>query len=360
MYTNIITGLYMPSNFIQLATGVAATNNEIIGAGITDNRAKTGEPGNSKFQKHDIFSFPSSMGLDEFRDWMRFAIVEFEGSTTSRTASEFLPIENTTAVNIQNSPTNKKLASAGRIKRKTDLKTTSTRRNKSFVVSTDIILPMPLTLSVNNTVGWDNAELGFVGGALNGGIDARNLKTSTSDLISNSKAGDVFGNIGTVITQKIANFALGFLGANGEAVNESANRFVLNPHAEILFKGTDFRKFTFSWKLTPRNESEVISVANIIKLFKFHAAPAIGTERNFITYPSEFIIQFIHNEETVGAQVNSFLPRIAQSVCTDITANYTSVGLWSAFKSGAPVEVELSLSFAETEIMTKQRINEGF
>lgn len=356
----------MPPNFIQLATAINPPNEEINDAGTTDNRSKTGELGNGKFQKHNIHAFPAEIGKAEYRDWMRFAIVEFEGSKISRSAGEFLPITKSTssvgAVDIANSPTNKKLSSNSKNKRKTNLKTTSTRREKSFTVSTDIILPMPLTLSVNNTIGWDNAELGFIGGVLKGGIDDRpgRLGSSTSDLITNTKAGDVFGNIGTLITTKIANFALGFLGANGEAVNESANRFILNPHAEILFKGTDFRKFTFAWKLTPRNEFEVVTVANIIKLFKFHAAPAIGKERNFISYPSEFIIQFIHTDEGTGPQVNNFLPRIAQSVCTDITANYTSVGLWSAFKSGAPVEVEMSLSFSETEIMTKERINEGF
>lgn len=337
---------------------------------VANSPFKSGPNTSSKFQKHDIYSFPSSIGNTEYRDWMRFAIIEFEGSRESRTAGDFLPISHSSEItkttpqeiNRKNTATNKKLGASAKNKRRTNLSTTSNRRNKSFAVSTDIVLPMPLSLTVNNTIGWDNAELGFVGGSLNGGIDVRGdkLKTSTSDLISNSKAGDVFGNIGTVITSKIANFALGFLGANGEAVNESANRFVLNPHAEVLFKGTDFRKFTFGWKLTPRNESEVITILNIIKLFKFHASPAIGNEHNFITYPSEFLIQFVHSDEALGPQQNSFLPRIAQSVCTDITANYTSVGLWSAFKSGAPVEVELSLSFSETEIMTKERINEGF
>jgi len=330
----------------------------------------------NKYTQHPIFNFPETIGNDEYKDWMRFGVVQFEGtkgidrsrvdfssitSTTDKTRNSKVGVNSRSVIPISN--TKQKLTADAKRVDISNRPTKINRRNKTFSVSADIILPMPQSLSVNNTVAWDNAELGFIGGAIRGGLDPTNLKNSIADTIKATSGGAVFDNIFTSVKSKLANFLVGVTGANGQVVNETANRFILNPHAEVLFKGVDFRKFQFQWKLTPRSENEVNIVRDIIQMFKFHSAPDISsdTNQNFIVYPDEFQIQFMHlNSDTGAVEDNLYLPRISQCILTDVATNYTSVGLWSAFKSGAPVEVELSLSFSEVELITKQRIDEGF
>jgi len=322
----------------------------------------------SKYREHPIYSFPEDLGKEEYKDWMRFGIVEFEGvSADAISGVQYTPITKSTSDDNK-----ERLKNSSIFKRESqivpkiiqgDRPEKINRRFKNFSVTTDIILPMPTALSINNTVGWDNAELGFVGGAFRGGLDITNPLASVSDLIKRDSTGAIGGNIGTVLLSKLANLAVSSTGANGDVVNETANRFILNPHAEVRFQGMDFRKFTFAWKLSPRSEAEVVTITNIIKLLKFHASPDISKDstQNFLVYPSEFQLQFLHKNDNNGTvNDNEFLPKISQCVCTDVGVNYTSAGLWTAFNSGAPVDLELTLSFSEVEIMTKSRINEGF
>jgi len=44
---------------------------------------------------------------------------------------------------------------------------------------------------------------------------------------------------------------------------------------------------------------------------------------------------------------------------TGCAVNYTPTGVKS-FESGAPTEITMALSFKETELLTKQKINKGF
>ena len=46
-------------------------------------------------------------------------------------------------------------------------------------------------------------------------------------------------------------------------------------------------------------------------------------------------------------------------MCTACETNYTPDGVKS-FEGGAPVKITMSLSFQETELLTKERVAEGF
>jgi hypothetical protein len=59
------------------------------------------------------------------------------------------------------------------------------------------------------------------------------------------------------------------------------------------------------------------------------------------------------------AEENSFYNKIATCVLKGCDVNYTPGGVKS-FDSGAPTQIDMTLSFQETEMLTKQKINEGF
>jgi hypothetical protein len=59
------------------------------------------------------------------------------------------------------------------------------------------------------------------------------------------------------------------------------------------------------------------------------------------------------------ASENNFYSKIATCVLKDCNVNYTPNGVKS-FQDGSPTQITMSLSFQETELLTKQSINAGF
>jgi hypothetical protein len=59
------------------------------------------------------------------------------------------------------------------------------------------------------------------------------------------------------------------------------------------------------------------------------------------------------------ASENNFYSKIATCVLKDVTVDYTPNGVKS-FQDGSPTQINMSLSFQETEILTKQSINAGY
>lgn len=130
----------------------------------------------------------------------------------------------------------------------------------------------------------------------------------------------------------------------------------VNPKKEQIFRGVDFRTWTFDYQFFPRNEKEMQNVENIIYTFKLHMHPEFKDSKNFLyIYPSEFDI--VHYN---GAEENLHLPRHTSCVLTDMTINYTPQTQFTAFEGGAPTQINVSLTFKELIQMSKERIQEGF
>lgn len=155
-----------------------------------------------------------------------------------------------------------------------------------------------------------------------------------------------------LIAEKTGNFGAGIT----DVLLFSAG-LAQNPQVELLFKNIQNREFMFDFKFAPRNEKEAEAIKEIIKKFRFFAAPEIpsnGRGRYFIP-PSEFDIEFM-----VGKFRNTSLPRLSTCVLQGIDVNYGSAGQWTAFKDGMPVEISMQLRFKEVEIMHKKLIDEGY
>jgi len=129
-----------------------------------------------------------------------------------------------------------------------------------------------------------------------------------------------------------------------------------NPKKEQIFKGVDFRTFTFDYQFYPKSPSELQNVQNIIYLFKLHMHPEFKDENNFLyLYPSEFDI--VHYN---GVDENLNLPRHTSCVLTELTVNYAPQSQFTSFEGGAPTQINVKLSFKELAQLTKERIREGF
>ena len=125
---------------------------------------------------------------------------------------------------------------------------------------------------------------------------------------------------------------------------------------EVIYEGTPFRTFAFSWEFLPHNEKDQIELKRIIKFFKFYAAPEFPDDKTqlWLNFPNTWKISF-----RTGNGINTWLPQMDESVLTNIQVDYNSqAGGWATRKSsspGAPISTNLVLTFTETVIQSKTR-----
>lgn len=134
------------------------------------------------------------------------------------------------------------------------------------------------------------------------------------------------------------------------------SRVAANPRKEQVFKGVDFRRFTFEYQFAPRDEAEAENAMNIIYLFKYHMHPEFKNgSANFIyVYPSEFDIEYY-----IGGSENPYLHKHSSCVLTEMNINYSPNGIFNTFPNGMPTIINMTLNFVELEMLTKERIVRG-
>jgi hypothetical protein len=109
---------------------------------------------------------------------------------------------------------------------------------------------------------------------------------------------------------------------------------------------------------TPRSKEESREVQDIIRQFKFHAAPEIGGGSTngqglFFIPPSKFNLKYIYN-----GQENTNINKYGECVLENIDIDYATNG-WATFPDGSPIQTKMTLSFKELEIIDKKKIAEG-
>ena len=104
----------------------------------------------------------------------------------------------------------------------------------------------------------------------------------------------------------------------------------------------------------PRSRAEALNVRRILNLFKFHMHPELSAAGLFYLYPSEFEIRyFFKNKE------NTYFDKISTCVLKNMSVDYGG-DIFSSFDDGIPVEINLTLQFQELELLTKERIAQGY
>ena len=224
-------------------------------------------------------------------------------------------------------------------------------------VSDSIILYTPApSLKFAYAANYENLETGVAGLV---GQSIKSLKAGAGfvDTIKNL-GGDAGEAVGRKMAFGAASLIPGF--ENIEAAYDKAKGQAVNPQMETIFKSVPFRTFEFPFEFAPKNIQEKDSIHKIINMFKFHMMPEYqGTTKGFFNVPSEFQITYMYRENR-----NTYIPRISRCVLTNMAVDYAPEGVFTTFladQQGAPPTLAtMTLSFTETEIMTKERIAEGY
>lgn len=145
------------------------------------------------------------------------------------------------------------------------------------------------------------------------------------------------------------------------ALAAAGTGLVTNPMLELIYSSPKFRQFSFNFMLYPRSEKEAQQVQKILETLRFHSAPEIknNTGGFFLIPPSEFDISFMYN-----GSINPNIDKVSTCVLTDMSVDYAPKGFHAyevggqndpkMGRTGMPVGIGLSLTFMETQILTKE------
>ena len=244
------------------------------------------------------------------------------------------------------------------------------KRNLTKRTKDSIVLYMPPNLQVNHAATYKQNEMGgtametgqrldamlsraqALGGGWEGGIDAA--------IEALPGFGNQAGREALKVGAKIGSELIGgdIMAGIDKLGNRAENKFF-----ESTFNEVGFRKFSYTWKFTPRNPKESEVVHDIIKTFKFHMLPElpeVGDFGRYFVVPASFDIFYMFRGDE-----NEWVNKVSTCVLHNMDINY-SPGTYQTFrphqgKKGAPpIEIDLKLDFMETQLITKAEVLKGF
>jgi hypothetical protein len=217
-----------------------------------------------------------------------------------------------------------------------------------------IALHVPNQLSIRYGMQWDAEETAtFQMGA--SGVDAPvevAKAVGSAATFNGSGAMEHLGNAANTVGGIATSMAL----SKSPAALQAMSGLAPNPKKENLFKSVDFRSFSFDYQFFPRSPTEAQNVLNIIHEFKLHMHPEYKDSNNFVfIYPSEFDIAYYHD-----GKENKNLHRHTSCVLTEMNVNYTPNNMFNTFENGMPTQINVTMTFKELSILTKQQIEDNF
>ena len=237
----------------------------------------------------------------------------------------------------------------------------SVSRPATHRLDTAIALYMPQSLSVNYGSRYVDTEISPLGAAV--GQVAEGLVSG--EVQSFTDAVKVAGDkVPAALKTKLQQAGLSFadlIGATGarEAFEISRGE-VITQRMELAFKNVNRRNFTYNFKMIPKNEKEAEEIRKIIYAFKFNMLPEMSTGRKGVTmtFPNTFDIEYKFMQRD-----NDYLHRVSTCVLENMTVTYGGdrFRTFAPKGDGAPVvETTINLAFKELELITRERIEEGF
>lgn len=213
-------------------------------------------------------------------------------------------------------------------------------------LKTAIALHVPNQLTANYSMQWDAEDTGlFQVGAKLGEAGVKAVKDFSPETLAQA---------GGVLASAVTGMALSAPGVGGAL--SAMSGLAYNPKKEQLFKGVDFRTFTFDYQFAPRSSTEAANIMRIVEMFKLHMHPEFKDQDSFIyIYPSEFDIHYYHlmNE-------NKAIFKHTSCVLTNLSVNYTPNANFATFADGSPTQINIQMTFKELAILTKSEIAKGY
>lgn len=222
-------------------------------------------------------------------------------------------------------------------------------------------LYMPISIVFPDGANYENFDIGFLGAAGERALKSGNIGGAISDAVSagvktlsQGLSGAAGSDIATLASVQLLKKIPG-VGGTFNTNAQLAARVTTNPNARVLFKGVNFREFTFQFKLIATSEKESREIKSIVDFFREEMYPESIEQAGIAVgykYPDRFQIDMMYN----GQQVfNKLKPCYLRAVTTAFNSTQQSF-----HSDGTPLEIDITLTFQESRTLNKQDIRDGF
>tara|TARA_A100000164_G_C21914885_1_gene777701 strand:+ start:897 stop:2207 length:1311 start_codon:yes stop_codon:yes gene_type:complete len=208
-----------------------------------------------------------------------------------------------------------------------------------------VLLPVPNAVNDANSCSWGQdtmnaAQIAASDIAMKTITEGAGAGMNTAEGVKDAAVKQGGADVKDALAQYFTGQATGVKGILARTKGQ-----VINPNMELIFNGPQLRPFNFTFKMSPRDERESITIKKIIRMFKQSMAPARSESSLFLKAPNTFKLQFLEG----SAREHKFLPKIKECAMTGFNVNYTPDGNYATYRNSAMVAVELSFSFQELE-----------
>lgn len=222
-------------------------------------------------------------------------------------------------------------------------------------IDTAIALHMPASVEASYQSNWSATNLGTVGAVMDawqGSGDIGDFQAWKNNWMT------IKETLPEILKMTGVKVADTLLPGEIKGAYTWANRMVENPYVEVLFEGVSNRTFNFTFKMIAKSKQEQEMIKQIINTLKFHRAPEkkLGRANLYWSYPSTFDISFLKK----NGQKNDWLFNISTCALTELNISQGGEGHFASHEDGSPFMTTITLAFTELEVLTKERIQQGF
>ena len=213
-------------------------------------------------------------------------------------------------------------------------------------------LPLPPSLSFQDGMSYDNAELSTVGAMA---VDGKGF----SDLSEGAKKYFAqFDGLTLEAAKKVGGDLAAKMGVKSAQLTQKR---VPNPNTRALFKNPTLRNFQFAFELVATEASDKISIEEIIHFFRVNMYPADEVAEVPLMYkmPNLFTIEaFLLSPKGEEKPLDKFKIKPCYLTSAGTTLNGSSI---LAVSGSNPwfAKTDLSLAFMEERTLTTADIREG-
>lgn len=214
-----------------------------------------------------------------------------------------------------------------------------------------IHFPCPGNITSNDSATFGSKDLGAAAlgteaaGRVMGGEGLSGMK---DDMVQGGVGGASVG-VGVLLADKLA---------GKYADVKYAKKIISNPNTVTTFTANGVRSFSYAFKFIPKSLPESNELRDVIDTFKRNIYA--GTENTsgvsfFLKYPPVWTIKYAVGE---AMDENPYIPRIFTCFLTAINTSFNGAAGGTYYSNGAPLEVDLSLTFQETRALFRQDIED--
>lgn len=235
---------------------------------------------------------------------------------------------------------------------------------------TKIYLYTPPGLSFQDGASYGQLNLGAIGAELAGsdattmleklkGMSTGDMINSTITAAQNTVENATGSIIAGILNQSKAVQGLNMNGslASAKEIYSYGAKKVLNPYSTTAFNSSQARSYQFAFKFIASNAKESMMIRDMLADIRSAMYPK-ENGKLILKYPSRFRIKFFTGASAAGGDRESeYIPAMYDCYMTNLQVTYnTTSNVY--FEDGSPAEVDVSLSFQETKVLTANDIDE--